>query len=157
MKKMTMRQNNKIFEKNSFFNGVLIILGTFGIIRIGLAFFIDGNVINLFYPVILITLIIILLFNTKWIYKVAIGEMGIEYFYPVNLLGKKKVTIDFDEIDRMSFHGYAYNSPSHFKIKSVKGKFRFNCPEDSSDKLIGFFKAKGIIISRKDEKEVGYR
>ena len=152
-----MKKNKKVFEKNSFFNGTLIILGVFSIIRIGLTFFVDGNFINLFYPAILMTLIMILFFNTKWIYKMVIRETDIEYFYPINLFGEKRVTIDFDEIDRISFHGYAYNSPSHFKLKSIKGRFRFNCPEDSSKKLINFFKVKGITVSYDNENKVDYR
>ncbi|WP_417887135.1 hypothetical protein [Zunongwangia sp.] len=152
-----MEDYKEVFEKNSFFNGALIVLGIFGIIRVGLAFFIESNSINLLYPSILITFVIILFFNTKWIYKVIIKETEIEYFYPINLLGRKKLTINFGEIDGMSFHGYAYNSPSHFKLKSAKGKFRFNCPEDMSKKLIEFFRSKGITVTYKDEKEVGYR
>lgn len=146
------------FEKSNYFNGILIALGIYGLLRIGLSFLVEYVNLNTQSISILIWAGIMVLFNRKWIYRVTIdGNRGIEFFYPIEIFHKRSDIIPFSKIEKIKYCGYAYNSPAHFKLKFNNNKYRFNCPEDESKKLIQLFKDKNIDVEYFDENKVGYR
>ena len=73
-------------------------------------------------------------------------DNGIEYYYPLEILRKKSTIIPFSNVQKIKFNGYAYNSPSHFRLKTGNQRFRFNCPEDEANKLIDFFNNKDLEV-----------
>lgn len=147
-----------IFEKSNYLNGILIALAIYGLLRIGFSFLGEYVSLNTQTAAILIWAVIILFFNRKWIYRVKVdSNRGIEFFYPIEIFRKRSDIIPFSKIEKVKYSGYAYNSPAHFKFRFKNNKYRFNCPEDESTKLIRLFKDKNLDVEFFNENKVGYR
>ena len=84
-------------------------------------------------------------------------DKGINFRYPLNVFGSNVDTLEYPDIQNATYYGYKSRSPSHCKILSKKGTFRFNCTLEEAEKLFDFFKTMNIAVSYNDEKEVGYR
>jgi len=146
------------YEKSNYFNGILIAFSVYFLLRIGLSFLQNHISLNTQITAILIWAGIMILFSKKWIYSVTVDdEKGIVFFYPLEIFRKRLETVPYSKIEKIKYSAYAYNSPAHFKIKFNNNKFRFNCPEDKSTKLIQFFKDKNLDVEYFDENKVGYR
>ena len=150
--------NKFIFKKNHFFGGLLNLLTICLIVFASIYLIFEEYLVSIFFTLIVIFILIIIL-NKKWIKNIIIEDERIIIEYPFNLLGNKKKTIYYkdDVINEIIYYGYVYRTPSHCKVISKEGVFRFNCTLEDAKKIFNFFKTNNINVTYNDEKEVGYR
>lgn len=141
-----------------YFSGILKVLILTLLISFLPIYFIENKSV-IFLISIIGFLTILILKNKKWIKKIKVDSKtaNINVEYPLNLIGQKKSTIDFSEINKIVYYEYMYRTPAHFKIEFNNQTLRFNCDGNTSEKISEIFKDNGIDVNFYNKKEVGFR
>lgn len=147
-----------IFEKKHFFGGLLNLFVIYLIVFAGINFLLKEYILTVFLSLTVVFFILIFL-NKKWFKSIIIEDERIVIKYPFNIFGNKKITIYYSEgaISEVIYYGYMYRTPSHCKVISKGGIFRFNCTLEEVKKIFNLLKANDLKVLFNDEKEVSYR
>lgn len=141
-----------------YFSGILKVLILTLLISLFPIYFIENQSVTIIIAIIGF-LTILILKNKKWIKSIKIDSKiaKINVQYPLNLIGQKKMIIEFSEISKVVYYEYMFRTPAHFKIEFNNQTLRFNCNGIESEKLSEIFKDNGIETNFYNKKEVGFR